>query len=113
MADTKKIQPANTKRPDEAQIAEWKKKYPKMLKIYIAEDDKMLILREPGMKEMELATSAARKAGALPFDFNRSIVSSCKLYEDDGFFADDKRAMTAFGELDRFKLTKEVTVEEL
>lgn len=109
---TTKVTPANS-RPDDAQIAEWKKKYGKLLRITITEDDKVLILREPGIRELELATSAARKPGAQPFDFNRSIVSSCKLFEDDGFFADDKRAMTAFGELDKFKVIKEAEVEEL
>lgn len=107
------VQPANTNRPDEKQIAEWKKKYGKVMQITIPEDDKILILREPGIKELELAASAKQKPGALPFDFNRSILSSCKLYEDEGFFSDDKRAMTAFTHLDKFNVVKESKLEEL
>lgn len=113
MARQSSTTPLKKERPNNEQITALKDKYGKLLKINITEDDMLIILKEPGIKELEIATAASRKPGALPYDFNRSILATCTVYSDEGFLSDDKRVMSVFEHLDRFKVSKEAEVEEL
>ncbi|MAB37736.1 MAG: hypothetical protein CL528_11320 [Aequorivita sp.] len=98
------------KRPDKAQIAEWKKKHGNLHKITV--DGKIIILREPGVKDLERAMSADPK-GKKKFNFNRSIIENCRLYEDTGAMDTDAKILAVYGQLDELLPEVEASVEKL
>lgn len=85
------------KRPDKAQIAAWKKEFPSIHQITV--DGKIIILREPGIKDLERALGADPK-GKKKFNFNRSIIENCTLYKDDDVMKTDRQILAVFAELD-------------
>lgn len=97
-------------RPSAAEIKEWKKKHGELYQFEV--EGKIVILREPTLTDLERATSADPKKKK-PFNFHRSILANCKMYEDDGFSNDEKALMALFQEMDSVIEIKEATVKKL
>lgn len=99
------------KRPTKADIAAWKKQYPEGIhKVTVGE--KYLILRQPGMVDLERAMAADPKKKK-PMNFNRSIVQNCKLYADPGIIEDDQSYLAVCSNIDEIIQVAEATVEKL
>jgi len=97
-------------RPDKAQIAAWKKEFPAIHQITV--EGKIIILREPGVKDLERAMSADPK-NKKKFNFNRSIIENCKLYQDTGAMDTDAKILAVFAELDELIPEAEASTKKL
>lgn len=97
-------------RPDKAQIAAWKKEHGDIYQITV--NGKIVILRAPKIKDLERAASADPK-GKKKFNFNRSIIENCKLYEDEGALSTDEALMAVFAELDQIIPIAEAETKKL
>lgn len=100
---------ANT-RPTPAKIEEWKKEHGNVFQFTV--EGKIVIMREPKMVDLERASASDPKKKK-PFNFFRSITANCKLYEDEGFFDDDKREMALHAQMDEIIEIKEAEVKKL
>jgi myo-inositol-hexaphosphate 3-phosphohydrolase len=96
--------------PSAAQIKEWKAKHGVLKQITV--DNKFMILRTPQLIDLERA-QVADKDGKKPYNFHRSIISNCALYQTEGMMADDATARAVFGQLDELIVKKEAEVKEL
>lgn len=118
MADTKKATEETKKetkapasrRPGKEQIQAWKKEHGALHQITV--EDKIIILREPGVKDLERAMAADPK-GKKKFNFNRSIIENCTLYQDDGVMNTDAKVIAVFSELDALIPEVETSVKKL
>lgn len=96
--------------PDAAQIKEWKAKHGKLKQISV--ENKFMILRTPQLADLERA-QVSDKDGKKPYNFHRSIIANCALYQTEGMMADDSTARAVFGQLDELIIVKEAEVKEL
>ncbi|MAX81749.1 MAG: hypothetical protein CL843_16425 [Crocinitomicaceae bacterium] len=106
---TQKNQPVGG-RPTPELLEEWKKKYGRIHQLKVGEF--IMILREPKTVDIERALAADPK-GKKVFNFNRSIIENCKLYEDAGAREDDKRLQRFFNAIDQIIDMQEADVKEL
>lgn len=97
-------------RPTKTDIAAWKKEHGEVYQIEV--DDKILILRRPGIQDLERAMAADPKRKK-PFNFNRSIHNNCKLYEDPGFSSDDQVLLAAYAQFDEIIEMREAQLKKL
>lgn len=97
-------------RPDKKQIDAWKEAHGDIFQITV--EGKIIILREPKIKDLERAASADPK-GNKRFNFNRSIVENCKLYEDKDVMDSDKKIMAVFSQLDELIPVAEAETKKL
>lgn len=103
------------KRPSAAQIKEWKKEHGSITAVETT-DGEMIIVRQPRLAEMEkaIATVSAKPANARkPFDLQRAILPTIKLYEDPKMLEDEGNQLFVFNKLDEVVKFKEGTVKEL
>lgn len=97
-------------RPDATSIKNWKKQHGGLYQFTV--EGKIMIMREPKMKDLERAMAADPK-NKKPFNFHRSIISNCKLYADDGLLEDDDAYLALCGQIDEVVDVKEVEVKKL
>lgn len=110
-AAAKKETPAMTGgRPSEDQINAWKQKHGAVHQL--TADGYLLIIREPLTKDLERAFAADPKKNKA-FNFNRSIIENCKLYEDAGARDDDRRLKKYFFAIDSIVDMEEAEVKKL
>lgn len=100
-----------TQRPNKAQIDKWKKEHGDIYQIKV-NGDKIVILRAPKIKDLERAAAADPK-GKKKFNFNRSIIENCKLYQDEGAMSTDAAIMAVFAELDQIIPVAEAETKKL
>lgn len=98
------------KRPGKAQISEWKKEHGALHQITVG--GKIIILREPGVKDLERAMAADPK-NKKKFNFNRSIIENCRLYEDEGAMDSDAKILAVYSQLDELIPEVEASVVKL
>lgn len=98
------------KRPTEAEIKAWKKAHDGLYQIEV--DGKVIILREPKMKDLERAQAADPKRQK-PYNFHRSIIENCKLYADPGLIEDDKNYLAVCSKLDEIVEVREADLKKL
>lgn len=106
---------AESKRPKKAELDKWKKEFGKLYGI-TTEDDQMVILREPKLAELERAIKAVNakpEKVQKPFDLQRAILPTIKLYEDPNMLEDEKNMMAVFTKMDEVVKFKEAEVTEL
>ncbi|CAA0260485.1 hypothetical protein R8G64_13150 [Tenacibaculum maritimum] len=99
-----------TNRPTKEEIAAWKKEHGAIYQITV--EDKIIILREPKIKDLERAMSADPK-NKKKFNFNRSIIENCSLYSDPGAMDSDKKTLAVFAELDELIPEAEASTKKL
>ncbi|MDB0600692.1 hypothetical protein PL373_05945 [Tenacibaculum maritimum] len=99
-----------TNRPTQEQIKAWKKEHGALHQITV--EDSIIILREPKIKDLERAMAADPK-NKKKFNFNRSIIENCKLYEDPGAMNTDARILAVFAELDELIPEAEASTKKL
>ncbi len=97
-------------RPTPEIIKDWKEKYGDVS--VLEADGYEIYLREPKTADIERALAADPK-GKKAFNFNRSIIENCKLYEDAGARDDDKRLRKFFNAIDNLISLEEATVKKL
>lgn len=97
-------------RPTPEIIAQWKEKHGELFQLEA--EGKIIVLREPNTADIERALAADPK-GKKAFNFNRSLIENCKLYEDAGARDDDKRLRQFFNALDQIIELKEASVKKL
>lgn len=108
--DTNPQEAPQSKRPTKEQIAAWKKEHGAVYQIDV--DGKILILRQPTIQDLERAMAADPKRKK-PFNFNRSIHTNCRLYEDPGFSSDDQVLLSAYAEFDQIIEMREAELKKL
>jgi|SRR3990172_3636045 len=89
---------ATVKQPNKEQIKKWKEQHGGLYQFTLP-DGKIVIIREPKMKDLERAQASDPKKQK-PYNFNRSILENCKLYEDEGVLQNDKNVLAIFAQMD-------------
>lgn len=98
------------KSPDQKQINAWKKEHGVLHQITV--EGKIVILREPKIKDLERAMAADPK-NKKKFNFNRSIIENCKLYVEPGAMDSDAKILAVFAELDELIPEAEASTKKL
>jgi hypothetical protein len=99
-------------RPNKEQIQAWKVQHNVDTLHQITVEDKIVILRPPGIIDLERALASDPKKQK-PYNFNRSILSNCKLYADDGILEDKDTLMAVFAKLDEIVEIKDAEITKL
>jgi len=107
---TKKLAPENF--PKEEQINGWKKEHGKVHGFANDDDNIVVIMRTPKLKDIERA-NASDPSGKKSFNFNRSILENCSLWIQDGVREDDSLLMGIFENFPALINIVEVKVKEL
>jgi len=85
----------NSNLPSEEQIATWKKQHGAVYTIDV-EGEPVLIVRKPKIADLERAM-ASDPTKKKPFNFNRSIVTNCKLWVAEGALENDDTVQAIYG----------------
>lgn len=96
--------------PTPEQIAAWKKEHGDIYKL--TSGAHTLIMRAPKLADLERAMASDPKKQK-PFNFNRSIMNNCKLYESEGLSQDDSALAGIYGKMDELIQIAEVEMEKL
>lgn len=98
--------------PSTAKLQEWKNKHKAKELTVIEVDEFQMILRPFKLVDLERAQTADPK-GDKPYNFHRSIINNCRLWETPGMMDDDDRAMALFGKIDELNVKKEATLKKI
>lgn len=98
--------------PTDQQITEWKKEHGKVHAFADSDDNVVVIMRTPKLKDIERA-NASDPTGKKSFNFNRSILENCSLWIKDGVKDDDGLLMGIFENFPALINIVEVKVKEL
>lgn len=109
---TKKINQNPDGFPSDSQIKEWKEKYGKLKAFCDTEENIILIMRPAKMIDIERA-NASDPSGKKSFNFNKSILTNCKLWIKEGVEDNDDLLLGIFKEFTEIINTVEVRVKEL
>ncbi len=101
---------SEVKRPTEAQIKSWKKEHNAIFQIEV--NGGIVILRQPKMVDLERAMASDPKKKK-PMNFNRSIVTNCKLYADPGMIEDETTFLAVCSNIDEIVEVADATVKKL
>ena len=96
--------------PTDEQIKAWKKEHGKVYKL--TANGHVLIMRAPLLVDLERAMASDPKKQK-PFNFNRSIMNNCRLYESEGLSTDDSALAGIYGKMDEIVQIAEVELGEL
>jgi hypothetical protein len=97
-------------RPTKAQIDAWKKEHGDLYQLSV--DSKIMIMRKPGMRDLERAHASDPKKQK-PFNFHRSLIENCKLHADEGLLENDDNYFALCTKLDEIIEVKEAEVKKL
>lgn len=93
-----------------AQIAEWKRQYGELYQFSVG--GQILILRQPGMRDLERASAADPKKQK-PYNFHRSIIENCKLYETPGMLENERNLIAVCAKIDEIIEVADAEVKKL
>lgn len=97
--------------PSDSQIAAWKKEHGKLHEVKVK--GKVLIFRQPKMLDLEIALSSKNVKNPKPYDFERSIIANCKVYEQDNMLSDDECMLGVITNISDIIKIAEATIKEL
>jgi hypothetical protein len=89
-------------------IAEWKAKYGDIFKITARNSGRSVVIRKPGLKELDAALVAGSNGG---LGFSKIIYNNCAIAKDEGITDDD--LMAIYTEIGRVITIPEADVEKL
>lgn len=95
--------------PTETQIAAWKKQHGAIYEINVG--DKSLFIRKPKIVDLERAM-ASDPTKKKPFNFNRSIVTNCKLWVSEGMLDDDDCLEAIYEKIGDIAETVDATIKK-
>lgn len=96
--------------PTKEQRAEWKSKFGTTYDLILQSGD-MMVIRKPRIPDLERA-SASDPGKKKPFNYNRSIITNCKLWETPGLMDNDDNVQEIYALLDEVIEIKQGTVKK-
>lgn len=98
-------------RPSQSQIDAWKKEHGRVHSVTVKGQE--LIFRQPKMYDLEVALASRNAKNAKPYDFQKSIIANCKLYEDEGMLTNDEVLLSVVSHIDNIIQIADAEVKEL
>lgn len=94
--------------PTKEELKELKEKYGDLTKITAKESGRVVIVKEPNLKEYDRALVAGSNGG---LGFNKTIYNECVVWASEGINEDDKKAF--YSKISSVVKIHEATVEKL
>lgn len=97
--------------PSEDQMKAWKEKHGTIYTLELENGTGKMVIRKPKIQDLERAT-ASDPQKKKPFNFNRSIITNCKLYETPGLMDNDDNIQEIYAMLDEVIEIRQGTVKK-